>query len=256
MAANTPEMIEASCGVPTEDFLKVARAISDNSGRDRTTAFCYAVGWTQHTKGPQIIAACAILQLLMGNVGRPGGGILALRGHAGIQGSTDIPTLYDILPGYLAMPNTFDEHGTLAGYLQEETPKTGYWHNLPKFMVSLLKAYYGENATAENDYCYDLLPKISADYSVFPMFLAAHDRLIKGMFLMGQNPAVGNMDAGFMREALGRLDWLVVRDLFEIESANFWRDSPEVRSGKLRTEDIETEVFLMPMRRVRTAPRP
>ena len=245
-ARYTPEMIEASCGVPTEDFLKVARAISDNSGRDRTTAFCYAVGWTQHTKGPQIIAACAILQLLMGNVGRPGGGILALRGHAGIQGSTDIPTLYDILPGYLAMPNTFDEHGTLAGYLQEETPKTGYWHNLPKFMVSLLKAYYGENATAENDYCYDLLPKISADYSVFPMFLAAHDRLIKGMFLMGQNPAVGNMDAGFMREALGRLDWLVVRDLFEIESANFWRDSPEVRSGKLRTEDIETEVFLMP----------
>jgi formate dehydrogenase major subunit len=245
-ARYTPEMLETSCGVSREDFLKVAQAVSENSGRERTTAFCYAVGWTQHTKGPQIIAACTILQLLMGNIGRPGGGIMALRGHASIQGSTDIPTLYDILPGYLAMPNTFDKHATLTEYLEEETPKTGYWHNLPRFMVSLLKAYYGESATQENEYCYHLLPKISADYSVFPMFLAAHDRLIKGMFLMGQNPAVGNMDAGFMREALGRLDWLVVRDLFEIESANFWRDSPEVRSGKLRTEDIQTEVFLMP----------
>jgi formate dehydrogenase major subunit len=242
----TPEMVQDMCGVPVEQFLELARTISENSGRERTTAFCYAVGWTQHTKGPQIIAACAVLQLLMGNIGRPGGGIMALRGHASIQGSTDIPTLYDILPGYLPMPNTFDEHATLADYLEEETPKTGYWHNLPKFMVSLLKAYYGENATAENGYCYDLLPKISSDYSVFPMFLAAQQRYIKGMFLMGQNPAIGNMDAGFMREALGALDWLVVRDLFEIESATFWRDSPEVKDGRVRPQDIKTEVFLMP----------
>lgn len=242
----TPEMVEEACGVPREQFIQVAETVSRNSGRERTTAFCYAVGWTQHTKGPQIIAACTILQLLMGNIGRPGGGILALRGHASIQGSTDIPTLYDILPGYLSMPNTFDEHHSLASYLEVETPKTGYWHNLPKFMVSLLKAYYGPNATAENEYCYGLLPKISADYSVFPMFLAAHDGLVKGMFLLGQNPAVGNMDSGFMREALGRLEWLVVRDLFEIESATFWRDAPEVKSGKVRPEEIKTEVFLLP----------
>ncbi len=245
-ARYTAEMVEEVCGVPREEFLAVARAISENSGRERTTAWCYAVGWTQHTTGPQVIGACALLQLLMGNIGRPGGGILALRGHASIQGSTDIPTLYDILPGYLAMPNTFDRHETLQEYLETETPTTGYWHNLPTYMVSLLKAYYGDRATAENDYCYDLLPKLSADYSTFPMFLAARDGLIKGMFVMGQNPAVGNMDSGLMREALGKLDWLVVRDLFEIESAGFWKDSPEVRSGAVKTEDIKTEVFLMP----------
>ena len=245
-ARYTPEMVEEVCGVPREDFLRVASAISENSGRERTTAFCYAVGWTQHTKGPQIIGCCALLQLLMGNIGRPGGGIMALRGHASIQGSTDIPTLYDILPGYLAMPNTFDPHDSLGEYIDAETPKTGYWHNLPKFMVSLLKAYYGPNATAENDYGYEYLPKISADYSTFPMFTAAKAGLLKGMFIMGQNPAVGGMDTSFMREALANLDWLVVRDLFEIESATVWRDSPEVKSGKLRTADIKTEVFLMP----------
>ena len=242
----TPEMVERVCGVPQEQFLRVARILSENSGRERTTAFCYAVGWTQHTKGPQIISCCALLQLLMGNIGRPGGGIMALRGHASIQGSTDIPTLYDILPGYLAMPNTFDKHETLRDYLETETPNTGYWNNLPKFMVSLLKAYYGENATAENEYCYNLIPKISADYSTFPMFTAAKEGFLKGMFIMGQNPGVGGMDTGFMREALANLEWLVVRDLFEIESSTFWRDSPEVRSGKLRTEDIKAEVFLMP----------
>ncbi len=245
-ARYTPEMVEQVCGVPQEQFLEVAKAISENSGRERTTAFCYAVGWTQHTKGPQIITACALLQLLMGNIGRPGGGIMALRGHTSIQGSTDIPTLYDILPGYLSMPNTFDQHDTLQGYLDEETPKTGYWHNLPKFMVSLLKAYYGENATAENEYCYQMLPKISSDYSIFPMFMAAKDGYLKGMFIMGQNPAVGGMNTGYMREALANLDWLVVRDLFEIESATFWRDSPEVKSGKLDPRSIKTEVFLMP----------
>src|SRR5579884_2928954 len=201
VAPYTPELVEKLCGVPQEEFLRVAQAISENSGRERTTAWCYAVGWTQHSTGPQIIGACALLQLLMGNIGRPGGGILALRGHASIQGSTDIPTLYDILPGYLAMPNTFDRHETLQEYLETETPTTGYWHNLPTYMVSLLKAYYGDRATAENDYCYDLLPKLSADYSTFPMFLAARDGLIKGMFVMGQNPAVGNMDSGLMRRS-------------------------------------------------------
>jgi formate dehydrogenase major subunit len=242
----TPETVEEVCGVPKEAFLRVAEAVSQNSGRERTTAFCYAVGWTQHSKGPQIIGACALLQLLMGNIGRPGGGILALRGHASIQGSTDIPTLYDTLPGYLAMPNTFDHHATLKDYLEEETPKTGYWHNLPKYMISLLKAYYGENATAENDYCYDYLPKISSDYSMFPMFLAAREGSLKGMFVLGQNPAVGGMNTGYMREGLANLDWLVVRDLFEIETATFWRDSPEVKSGKLDPGTIKTEVFLMP----------
>ena len=82
----------------------MAEALCSNSGRERTSAFCYAVGWTQHTVGVQYIRTAAIIQLLLGNMGRPGGGILALRGHASIQGSTDIPTLYNLLPGYLPMP--------------------------------------------------------------------------------------------------------------------------------------------------------
>lgn len=237
----TPEMVEETCGVPVDAFVRVAEAMCDNSGRERTTAFCYAVGWTQHSKGPQIISCCALLQLLLGNIGRPGGGIMALRGHASIQGSTDIPTLYDILPGYLAMPNTFDRHENLADYLESETPKTGYWNNLPKFMVSLLKAYYGEAADGANGFCYDLLPKISGDYSTFPMFLAMEAGALEGLFVMGQNPVVGGMDTQFMRRCLGKLDWLVVRDLFPIETAEFWNSTPGSSP-----EDIKTEVFLLP----------
>ena len=125
---------------------RVAEALTRNSGRERTGAFCYAVGWTHHTVGVQIIRAAAIIQGLLGNIGRPGGGILALRGHASIQGSTDIPTLYNMLPTYLPQPNVFHQHGTLQNYLDTETPTTGWWANMPKYVVSLLKAWYGEHA--------------------------------------------------------------------------------------------------------------
>src|SRR5213075_2218637 len=140
----TPEMVERYCGVPKEVFLKVAETFSSASGPDKTGAICYAVGWTQHSKGVQIIRSAAILQLLLGNIGRPGGGILALRGHASIQGSTDVPTLYDILPGYLAMPHKGDEE-TLQKYLDGHTTKTGLWSNTPAYFISLLKAYYGKH---------------------------------------------------------------------------------------------------------------
>ena len=111
-ARYTPELVERSCGVPKEKFLEVAEAYTSASGPEKTGAICYAVGWTQHSKGPQIIRAAAILQLLLGNTGRPGGGVMALRGHATIQGSTDVPTLYDILPGYLPMPFFEDDSKT------------------------------------------------------------------------------------------------------------------------------------------------
>src|SRR5207237_1420498 len=162
-------MVQKICGVPPALFHKVADALVAASGPERTAALCYAVGWTQHSKGAQIIRAASILQLLLGNIGRPGGGILALRGHASIQGSTDIPTLYDILDGKM-----------------------------------------------------------------------------EGMFLMGQNPAVGAPNSRLQRKALSKLKWLVVRDMVEIESANFWRESPEIERGELKAEDIETEVFFFP----------
>ncbi len=245
-ARYTPEMVEALCGVPRDLFLRVADAITRNSNRERTTCFAYAVAWTQHTTGTQIISCCALLQLLLGNIGRPGGGIMALRGHATIQGSTDIPTLYNLLPGYLPMPNTAEEHGSLSDYLASVTAPTGWWNNAPKYAVSLLKAYYGDAAMPENDFAYDLLPKIGGDYSFQPMLLMMKDGLMKGLFCMGQNPAVGGQNAVLARQALANLDWLVVRDVFETETATFWRDAPEVRDGSNRSTDIKTEVFLLP----------
>src|SRR5436309_6050493 len=185
----TPAMVERVTGCPKETFLKVAEAVTANSGPDKTTAFCYAVGWTQHTYGPQVISCCALLQLLLGNVGRPGGGVLALRGHATIQGSTDVPTLYHSIHGYMTAPSILKKHDTLADYLKTETPATSYWANMPKFMVSYLKSMYGAAATRDNDFGYAWHPRISGDHSHMPMMIAMADGKVKGMFAMGQNPA-------------------------------------------------------------------
>ena len=240
----TPEMVQKVCGIPPDLFHKVAHTLAAASGPERTAAICYAVGWTQHSKGVQIIRAASVLQLLLGNIGRPGGGILALRGHASIQGSTDIPTLYDILPGYLTMPRKGDE--TLQQYLDHYTKKTGLWSNYPKYLVSTLKAYYGKHATAENDFGYDFLPKLTGNHSFFEYLYDMLDGKMEGMFLMGQNPAVGAPNSRLQRTALSKLKWLVVREMVETESANFWRESPEVERGELKSEDIETEIFFFP----------
>ncbi len=245
-ARYTPEMVERICGISQADFQRVADTLVANSGRERTTAFCYAVGWTQHAAGVQMIRAAAVLQLLLGNMGRPGGGILALRGHASIQGSTDIPTLYDLLPGYLPMPKGREGENDLATYVKSNGAERGWWSHFDKYIVSLLKAYFGDAATAENDYGFGRLPKITGNHSHFPTSLRALDGGLDGMLVMGQNPAVGSQHAGLQRRALAKLKWLVVRDLSELETATFWKDGPEIRSGELRTEDIATEVFLMP----------
>ena len=219
----------------------MAEAITANSGRERTTAFCYAVGWTQHTVGVQNIRAAAILQLLLGNIGRPGGGILALRGHATIQGSTDIPTLYNLLPGYLQMPLE-SQHRRSTTTSRPISPPSGWWHNLPKYMVSLLKAWYGERATAENEWGYQYLPKLNddEDYSYYPMFFKMKDGKIKGLFVMGENFAVGGPGARVEREAMRKLDWCVVRDPFLVETADFWK------LDGVDPATVDTEVFFMP----------
>jgi formate dehydrogenase major subunit len=245
-ARYTPEMVERICGISQAQFHAVAETLIRNSGRERTTALCYAVGWTQHTSGVQIIRTAAILQLLLGNIGRPGGGIVALRGHASIQGSTDIPTLYDLLPGYLPMPKAREGELDLQTYIDGNSAERGWWSNFEKYIVSFLKAYFGDAATPENDFGFRYLPKITGNHSHFPTMLRAYDGGLEGLLVMGQNPAVGSQHSGLQRRALSHLKWLVVRDLAEIESATFWKDAPEVRSGELRTEDIGTEVFLMP----------
>lgn len=245
-ARYTPDMVERVTGCPIETFLKVVDALAKNSGRGRTSAFCYAVAWTHHTTGVQIIRAAGIVQALLGNPGRPGGGILALRGHCSIQGSTDIPTLYNMLPTYLAQPHAYKAHGTFDKYLADETTATGWWHNFPKYAVSLLKAWYGEHAKKENDWGYQWLPKIVGDHSQLPMTLAMHDGLIRGLIVPGQNPVIGGSNSRLVERGLANLEWLVVRDITETETAGFWRDGQLIRKGERTPQDIPTEVFLMP----------
>ncbi|MBE1559092.1 formate dehydrogenase major subunit [Nonomuraea africana] len=244
-ARYTPELVEQLCGISPEDFAELADAITANSGRERTTAWVYSVGWTQHTVGAQYIRTAAILQLLLGNMGRPGGGILALRGHASIQGSTDIPTLFNILPGYLAMPHAH-RHENLDDYLEREGGGTGFWGNRRSYLVSLLKAWWGEAATEENDFCFDHLPRLTGDHGHYTTVMGQIDGTVKGYFVVGENPAVGSSGGRAQRLGLAGLDWLVVRDLTLVETATFWRDGPELETGEMRTEDIATEVFFLP----------
>ncbi len=245
-ARYTPEMVERICGVPAEQFLAIAKAWAENSGRERTAALVYSVGWTQHSVGAQYIRAGAIIQLLLGNIGRPGGGIIALRGHASIQGSTDVPTLFNLLPGYLAMPKAGD--ATLSDYLDRimSENQKGFWRNAETYIVSLLKEYWGAAATADNDYCFDYMPRINGDHGTYRTVMDMVDGKVFGYFLLGQNPAVGSAHGRLQRLGMANLDWLVVRDLVEIESASFWKDGPEVETGEIAPETCRTEVFLFP----------
>jgi len=274
-ARYTPEMVESVCGVAREQWQQVMQILLENMGRERTTALCYAVGWTQQSKGVQIIRAAAIIQLLLGNIGRPGGGIMALRGHASIQGSTDVPTLYDLLAGYMPQPaaplvaqpsfqspsgkdidsrslstekvylpnpNESGEN-TLEEYIATAGAKTGWWSNFSAYIISLLTAWYGEAMhDGDNDRGYRWLPKITGDHSHLVTSYAMLDGHIKGYFLFGQNPAAGSTNARMQRKALAQLDWMVVRDLYEVESAAFWYQGPDA----VDPSQIKTEVFLLP----------
>jgi formate dehydrogenase major subunit len=243
----SPEMVERACGVPRERFEEVCRAWTENSGRERTTVLVYAVGWTQHSVGVQYIRTGAIIQLLLGNIGRPGGGIMAMRGHANIQGATDIPTLFNLLPGYLPMPH-HARHETFRNWIDSirHPGQKGFWSNAEAYAASLLKAYWGEAATPQNDYCYDYLPRMTGDHGTYRQVLDMIDGKIKGYFLVGENPAVGSAHGKAQRLGMANLDWLVVRDLFLIESATFWKDSPEVATGEITPEGCRTEVFFLP----------
>ena len=238
----TPEMVANICGCSKEQFLKVAETICANSGRERTTCLVYAVGWTQHSVGVQYIRAATIVQLLLGNIGRPGGGIMAMRGHASIQGSTDVPTLYDMLPGYLMQPSSLRDHNTLKDYIDKEGVKTGFMANMPKFITSLCKAWYGEAATPENEFGFRWIPRINDNYSMPASLVRMDEGKIKGMYVFGQNPAAGTPNGKLNRDALKKLKWMVIRDYFEIETASFWYKGPENPDPNT----VGTEIFFMP----------
>jgi formate dehydrogenase major subunit len=244
-ARYTPEMAEQACGIPRATFTRICELITANSGRDRTTAFVYSVGWTQHTVGVQYIRTASILQSLLGNIGRPGGGILALRGHASIQGSTDIPTLFDLLPGYIPMPHAHTNED-LDSFVAAEGTDKGFWANMRAYTVSLLKAWWGPAATAGNDFCFGYLPRLTGSHSTYETVMAQLAGDCKGYFVLGENPAVGSANGKMQRLGLASLDWLVVRDFSLIETATFWKDGPEVEAGEMSPSSVKTEVFFMP----------
>ena len=241
-ARYTPETVAQVCGCTPEQLVRVAELLCSNSGRERTSCIVYALGWTQHTTGVQMIRTAGILQLLLGNVGRPGGGVMAMRGHSTIQGSTDLATLYDVLPGYLPQPAAGVEHETLDGYVEHEGMTTGVWSNFRAYTVSLLKAWYGAAATPENDFGFSWLPRVDADYSQLAYFDRMARGEVTGYFLFGQNPGGGGPNAGLHRAGLRNLDWLVVLDWFETESAVFWKSDP---AGPPPAA-VKTEVFFFP----------
>ena len=241
-ARYTPEMVSKVTGCPEDLFLKVAETFAETGKPGKAGTILYAMGQTQHTVGSQNVRSMAILQLLLGNIGVAGGGVNALRGESNVQGSTDMGVLFHILPGYLPTP-TAKDHPSLQAYLDARAKAVGksYWQNTPKFLVSLLKAWWGETATPENDFCYDYLPKLRpGDHSWISLFHAMYEGKIKGLWIMGQNPAVSGPNVRMERAALAKLEWMVVQELFDTETCSFWQ-APGVNPA-----DVKTEVFVLP----------
>lgn len=229
-------------GTPKKDLLNVYKTFCATGQVGKAGTILYAMGTTQHTVGSQNVRAFAIIQMLLGNMGLPGGGINAMRGESNVQGSTDFGLLWDNLTGYLGVPKaSVPEHATLEGYLKKETPPTGFWSNKPKFVVSLLKAWYGDNATEKNEFGYQFLPKGNKNYSHINLFKAMYNKELEGAFLWGTNPVVGGPNAGKEKEALGNLKWMVAVDLWETETSAFWKKEAGSDPSK-----INTEVFLLP----------
>jgi formate dehydrogenase major subunit len=246
----TPEMVERITGIPKDDFLKAAdlyTSVRKDGDMKKAATIIYAVGWTQHTFGTQIIRTAAILQLLMGNVGRAGGGVNALRGHSNIQGATDMGGVFDILPGYIKIPNPSDTN--LEAYLKrtavtaskpKEWDSYNYWSNYPKFVVSYLKALYGDHATKENDFAFQNLVKIDRRYSWVEMFDRMYNGEMKGLFAFGMNAVMIGPNSKKNIAALGKLDWLVVGEIFADETSEFWK-APGTTPDDMRK--INTTVY-------------
>jgi len=257
----TPEMVERICGTPKAAFLKVAEMVTSTGTADRVGTITYALGWTQHSTGVQIIRAGAMLQLLLGNVGRPGGGVNAFRGHSNIQGATDMAGTFEILPGYLKTPTGPQQ--TLAQYLEATTPTTlnkvpwasmNYWSNTPKFMVSLLKSMWGNAATADNEYGYSWLPKVDGNYSwlyIFDHMYAGKAKRAggdepgpEGFLSFGMNPVGTGPNSKKMVAALAKLKWMVIVENVETETSIFWKAPAEYEGPS--PDKIATEVYLLP----------
>ena len=232
------------CGMDKETLELVYSTYASTGAPDKAGVILYALGQTQHTYGAQNTRAMSVLQLLLGNVGIAGGGVAALRGEPNVQGATDMGMLVNELPGYLKWPNTTGRK-SLRDWLEGETYSDGYYTNKPKFMVSFLKEWFGDNATVYNDYGYDWLPKVPSevgaqDYTHISTFELMSSGVIKGYFNWGMNPCHSAPNAGFARRSMANLDWLVVTDQVPTEAATFWK-APDMTPA-----DIQTEVYYLP----------
>jgi formate dehydrogenase major subunit len=249
----TPEMVERITGIPKEQFLKAAElytSIRKDGDMKKAGTIIYAVGWTQHSFGTQIIRTAAMLQLLLGNVGRAGGGVNALRGHSNIQGATDMAGLFDTLPGYLKVPTPGD--GSFDAWMKRATPTSSkpapwesfnYWGNTPKFTVSFMKTMYGDAATKQNGWAYDYLPKVDRDYSWVNLWNNMFNGLIKGMFAFGMNGVAIGPDSKKNIDALKKAEFLVVGEIYPDETSEFWR-SPGISQDEMK--QIQTTVYRLP----------
>jgi len=247
-ARYTPELVEQVTGVPKERFLEICGIVASTASPQRTMTHLYALGWTQHTVGAQNIRAMAMIQLLLGNVGMPGGGVNALRGHSNIQGLTDLGLLSDLLPGYLTVPRESDAN--LETYLQKRTQKPirpgqmSYWQNYPKFFVSLQKAWFGKAATRENDWAYDWLPKLDKLYDLLAAFDLMVQGKLNGYVCQGFNPLASAPDKAKLVSGLSRLKFLVSIDPLQTETAEFWQNHGDL--NPVDPSKIQTEVFRLP----------
>jgi formate dehydrogenase major subunit len=235
----TPELVEKMTGMSQTLFLKIAETYASTGSPDKAGTLLYAMGLTHHTVGTQNIRAFCILQLLLGNLGVPGGGVNAMRGEANVQGSTDMGLLYHSLPGYLAAPNA-KAHPNLATYLAKNTQKNSYWENAPKFVVSMLKSWWGEKAQKENDFCYDWIPKFSRPHAFMDMFDDMYAGKLKGLMIWGMNPMVSSPNIEKSAKGMENLEWVMGVDIFESETLRFWK-----RPGA-DPKTIKTEVFMLP----------
>lgn len=244
----TPELVSQITGTPEKDFLHVCETLASTSVPDRTATILFALGWTHHTNGSQIIRTAAIIQMLLGNIGMPGGGMNALRGHSNIQGFTDLGLLSTRLPGYMNLPK--DSQQTLDAYLQAVTPKAdeqgevNYWRNTPKFFVSLMKTLWGDHATAANSWGYDWLPKWDRSYDMLAYFELMGQGKVNGYIAQGFNPLAAMPDKNQMRAALSKLKFLITIDPLDTETANFWQN--EGVYNDVNPKEIQTEVFRLP----------
>ena len=247
-ARYTPEMVERICGSPKDKLIQAWEWIAETAAPDRAMTSMYALGWTQHSKGSQNIRTMAMVQLLLGNIGVAGGGMNALRGHSNIQGLTDLGLMSNLIPGYLTLPS--EKEVSKATYLQSRGFKPlrpgqlSYWQNYPKFFVSFLKSMYGKEATADNDFGYDWLPKLDVSYDVLRTFELMHQGKINGYFCQGFNPLMAFPNKKKLINALRQLKFLVVMDPLATETASFWENHGQYND--VDPTQIQTEVFRLP----------